>query len=58
MNNLESCHRIKYSFNETGNPIKVELFNKKGKRVMADPLFYGIKFVYVDFVYDKDGNIL
>ena len=58
MNNLEGCHRINYSYNELGNVSRISLFNKKGKPVMADPLFYGTKFVYVEFVYDEAGYLL
>jgi hypothetical protein len=58
MNNLEGCHRINYSYNESGNLSRISLFNKKGKPVMADPLFYGTKFVFVEFVYDEAGYLL
>lgn len=58
MNNLEGCHRINYSYNESGNLSRISLFNKKGKPVMADPLSYGTKFVFVEFVYDESGYLL
>jgi hypothetical protein len=58
MNNLEGCHRIKYSYNESGNPSKIELFNKKGKPVMADPALEGVKFAYIEFVYDEEGFLI
>ena len=51
-------HLIKYSYNESGNPSKVELFNKKGKPVMADPAMEGIKFTYIEFVFDEEGYLL
>jgi hypothetical protein len=58
MNNLEGCHRIHYSYSESGNISRISLFNKKGKPVMADPILSGVKFVFVEFVYDEEGYLL